>query len=444
MLQLHDRTRYRICLAGFAILCVLPTLVIGGWCVGRRLPGCARAEAERLGQQLGITVKLGGLKHVRPGVMLYEGLELGDPETGQTVLRCRLLEITQDSADGQPEQPGQPRTVLTVKAAQPEVEAASLHRVWQCLQRILEGSCGKLDADLRLAAAEVTLRAADGSQTMTNVEAAIETLPAGTRAEVHFRLAGVETPEPIGIRLVRNRQVSPPASGFELYTGGGELPCNVLAMGLEELKPLGTRCCFRGYIWANEATDGWEGEVTGQLVNLDLGRLVTDHFPHKLTGNGQLTIQSARFRHGRLEEGNAMMTAGPGTIDRSLLAAAADRLNLVVGKEPSLDGNSIPYEELALSATFDAKGIRLGGRCKAGKPGTILSDGRDGLLGEPSQPQSVASLVQTLVPQSAVQVPASRQTDWLLHHLPVPEVMPRPGDEAIPPQAWLRLKEPMR
>ena len=441
MFQLHDKTRFRICLAGFAVLCVLPTLLVGGWCLSRHLPGYARAEAEQLGRQLGMTVRLDGLKHVRPGVMLYEGLELGDPETGQTVLRCRLLEIAQESADGEQ---GQTRTVLRITAAQPEVEAASLHRVWQCLQRTMEGSYGKLDADVRLAAAEVTLRAGDGSQTMTNVEGAIETLPGGTRAEVHFRLAGVDTPEPIGIRIVRNRQVSPPASGFELYTGGGELPCNVLAMGLEELKPLGPRCCFRGYIWANETADGWEGEVTGQLVNLDLGRLVTDHFPHKLTGNGQLTIQSARFRHGRLEEGSAIVAAGPGTIDRSLLAAAIDRLSLVAGKEPPPGGDCIAYEELSLCATFDAHGLRLCGRCNAAKPGTILSDGRDCLLGEPSQPQPVAALVQTLVPQSAVQVPASRQTDWLLRHLPVPEVMPPPGTEAIPPQARLRLKDPLR
>ena len=46
----------------------------------------------------------------------------------------------------------------------------------------------------------------------------------------------------------------------------------------------------------------------------------------------------------------------------------------------------------------------------------------------------MAALVQTLVPQSAVQVPASRQTDWLLRHLPVPEVIPPPGAEPFRPK----------
>jgi hypothetical protein len=45
------------------------------------------------------------------------------------------------------------------------------------------------------------------------------------------------------------------------------------------------------------------------------------------------------------------------------------------------------------------------------------------------------------VPQSAVQVPASRQTDWLLHHLPVPVVLPPPGAEAVPPIARAHLPD---
>ena len=284
---------------------------------------------------------------------------------------------------------------------------------------------------------------ADNSQTLTEVQGAIEDLPGGTQAQLHFRLAGADTPEPARIRVVRNRQVSPPASGFELYTGGGELPCNVLAMGLDELKPLGPRCRFRGYIWANETPDGWQGEVTGQLAELDLGGLVSDHFPHKLAGSGEATIQSARFRRGRLEEGSAIVVAGPGTIDRSLLAAAVDRLGLVDGAEPLPAGELVPYQQLAFSATLDAQGLRLYGRCAAAEPGTILSDGRHQLLGESpqQQPAPVVALVRTLVPQSAVQVPASRQTDWLLQHLPVPEVMPVPGAEAVPPHARVRLHD---
>jgi hypothetical protein len=342
---------------------------------------------------------------------------------------------------------------VRITASQPEVEAASLDRIWKCLQRALESSPEQLDADLQLSAAELTLCAAEGSQTLTDVEGLMETLSAGTHAQLHFRLVGTNTPEPARLRLVRNRQVSPPEGGFELYTGGGELPCNVLAMGLPELKPLGPRCRFRGYIWANETPDGWDGEVTGQLVGLDLGSLITDHFPHRISGIGEATIQRARFSHGRLEEGSGILAVGPGMIDRSLLAAAVNRLGLVVASdllpltpaEGRDEGGRLSYDQLALSFTLDAQGLRLHGRCNTAEPGTILSGARGPMLGEsPQEPQPVVALVQTLVPQSAVQVPASHQTDWLLRHLPMPDVVPLPGYESVPPTARLRVPDTWR
>jgi hypothetical protein len=437
MFQLHDRTRRRVCITGFLALGVTPTLLAALWCLTRHAPGRVDAEAQQLGRQLGLDVKLGGLKYLRPDVMLYEQLELSDPETGKSVFRCRLLEVAQTKESGQQGQP-----VLLLTASQPEVDAAAVDRVWQCLQRTLKSRHGQSESDLQLAAAEVTLRAANGSQTLTEVGGTIESLPGGARAQLRFRLAGVDSPEPTRISIVRNRQLSPPAGGFELDTGGGELPCNVLAIGLSELKPLGPRCRFRGCIWANETPNGWEGEVTGQLADVDFGSLVTDHFPHRLAGAGTVTVQSARFRGGRLEEGSAIVTAGPGAIDRSLIAAAVDRLGLAAGPERLPAVESVPYEQLAFAATLDAHGLRLRGCCAAAEPGTILSDGRNRLLGEPiRQPAPAVALVQTLVPESAVQVPASRQTDWLLRHLPVPDVVSPPGTEDVAPHARVRLRD---
>jgi hypothetical protein len=438
MFQLHDSTRRRVCIAGFLTLGLLPALVIAGWCIERRLPGSVEAEAQQLSRQLGLDVKLGGLQYPQPGRKLYERLELNDPETGQTLFRCRLLELARQQ---QSNARGQSRPALTLAVAQPELEAAALNRVWRCLERIIEGACGPLETDVQLSAAELTLWAAGNSQTLTEVRGTLENLSGGMHARLDFRLAGVTAPEPAHIRVVRNRQVSPPASGFELDSGGGELPCNVLAMGLKELAPLGPRCRFRGCLWANETPSGWQGEITGQLVELDLGALVTDHFPHRLNGIGEVTIQSARFRGGRLEEGAATLVAGPGTIDRSLLVAAVERLGLAKPTEKLPAGETVPYKQLAFLATLDAQGLRLSGRCDPS--GTILcGDDQKRLLGEPQeQPAPAVALVRTLVPQSAVQVPASRQTDWLLRHLPVPEVMPPAGAESVLPHARLRLPD---
>ena len=150
-------------------------------------------------------------KHVRPGELLYENLELADPETGQTILRCRLLEVARRQ---ETDEQGQRRTVLVVTASQPEVEAASLDRIWQCLQRTMEGSYGPLKADVRLSADDVTLRASDPPQTMTDWKRP-SNRTTGRGPKSVFRLAGVDASDPIRILIERNRQVMP-ANGFEL------------------------------------------------------------------------------------------------------------------------------------------------------------------------------------------------------------------------------------
>ena len=142
-----------------------------------------------------------------------------------------------------------------------------------------------------------------------------------------------------------------------------------------------------------------------------------------------------------MEEAEGILSAGPGTIDRTLIDAATKHLGLVPTAEEPPATERVPYEQLAMSLVLDANGLKLQGRCTHGGPGTVLANADGRLLGEPApEPRPVVALVQTLVPQNAVQVPATRQTDWLLRHLPVPDVVP-PDPDAVPSHARLRLRE---
>jgi len=434
MVRMHDTTRRRLGLAVFFSLGLAPVFLVGGWCAVRNGSGVVKAEAAELSRRLGLDVQLGGLRHLRPGALLYENLDAADPETGELVFRCRLVEVVRRRRGDRP--------VLEIVASQPEVQAGALGRIWRRLERALDMSSGPLEVDLLCSASELTLHAETGVQTLAAVAGRLENLPEGARAQLDFRLAGDDSLEPARICVVRNRQTTPPASGFELYTGGSPLPCHLLAMGLDEFEPLGRRCRFRGYLWANQSPDGWQGEITGQLAELDLGRLVSDYFPHHLTGVGEATIQSARFHKGRLEDGAATVSAGPGTIDRTLLGAAVEMLRLEPIDVPVDDGGgSIGYRQMAFSATLDSQGLRLSGRCAASEPGALLCDaeGRAILRQPREQPLPAVALVRALVPHSAVQVPAGLQTDWLLRRLPLPKTASAMESEV--PHARLRLRE---
>jgi hypothetical protein len=436
MFRLHDKTRRRICLTGFFLLCVAPVVGAAAWCALRHAPWVVEDEARNLARRLGLEVHLAGIKNLQPGTVLYEGLELADPETKQSLLRCRLLEVQWKTIAGEH---GVTRPMLLMQAWQPEVDAAGLLQLGALLQRAMQGQTGGPAVDMRVSAGELTIRAGPGSQTFIGVDGSFDNPPGGVQAVVTFRIPGIDMHEPVRIRAVRNRQTSPPASGFELSTGDGCLSCDLLAAGLPELGGLGSRCVFRGLIWANQDYDSqaggaWTGEANGQLLGVDLDRLVSGHFPHKLSGAGDVTIRTASFIRGRLERASGTIIAGPGVISRSLLLAAARHLHLASGTDLDLIGDLVTYDRIALDVCMDAAGLRILGQCSATGKSLLLA-------GPQSQTQPVAAIIQTLVPESAFQVPATDQTDWLVAHLAMPQAVAPQTRQATTQSGQLRLRK---
>jgi hypothetical protein len=442
MYHFHDRTRRWVCFVAFLFSCVLPALIILLCGVFWHWPGYVSAEAKRLSCQLGLDVSLDGVKYLRPGLARYEGLQLSDPETHQSLLRCRALEAQFSRL---PDAEGRRKPSLKLTAWQPEIQAGAAGRLWQLVAEPLELRGELADLDLCLSAAtDLILNSPQSAITLADVQGSIERLTDGSQALLSFRLAETGTAQPTRIRVVRNRQVTPPACGFEVDTGGGAVPCALLALGVAELKCLGPDARFNGFLWANQSAGGeeplWDGEVAGQFTEIDLDRLVSERYPHKLSGTAQLNNLSARFQQGRLETGTCTLTAGPGLIGRSLVDAAAAKLSLSQDARSLPQGNMVRYQQLSLAAFLDSGGLRLQGRCASSAPGTILSDGRNRLLGEPTVfSQPVAALLQMLVPQSDVQVPAARQTEWLAGHLPVSRAVSPQSPESTARNPRLRL-----
>jgi hypothetical protein len=439
MFHLYDQTRRRIGLAAFFLLCLAPTAAVLGWCVAWRLPGHARGQAESLSRQLGFDVAFDGLRHPRPGVVLYEGLKLSDPETGQTVLRCRALEATWTKTV---ETQGKGRPAIVLVASQPEVEASAADRLWQIAERALRGQYGRPEAELRLIAGELTIRAGEDSQTLTDVQAGIGISTGGTEAQAAFRLAGTETREPVRLRIERNRQVTPPRNRVELDTGGAEVPCRLLSLGLAELAALGPSSRFCGMVRVDQTSEGWEGDARAQLLGVDFDGLVSERFPHKLSGMADIQVTRAHFSRGRLEEAAGTIAAGPGVVGQSLLDAAALRLRMSRPSDSAAVPDLLPYTQLVLAFSLDGRGLRLEGRCESAGPAALMADGRTWLLrSESAEPLPVVALIQTLVPDNEIQVPATRQTDWLARRLPVPDVRQPRDAQRVPPHAPLRLRQ---
>lgn len=433
MFQLHDTTRRRICLAAFFLFCLLPTLLVAGWGMLRRSSWHVAAEADRLTALSGLKASLSGIRYVRPGEVVYEGLDLTDPETGGKVLHCRSLTATWTL----PEANSPACPVLTLTASQLEVFFDPLVRQAERLAERLLSKRPDAPSTVRLVAQEAVLGVADASQPLGAVLGRAEFEPDASRVECQFRWGGNDQGGPVRLQVVRNRLTTPPATGFELDTGTTPLPCSLLAAACPGLGMLGPRSQFRGNCWGNETPDGWAMELKdSQLTDVDLELLLGGRLPHRLTGLAQISLVLACFRGERIEKAHGEFAAGPGVVSRSLIHAAVERLGLSAGPAEDTSAPQTHYEHLGFRFYFDSRGLWLQSLCDAGNVRAILVEGKRPLLGEPGfQPQPIGALVQALVSPGSIQVPATQQVAWLMRRVPLPEapvVQPLPLDATLP------------
>ncbi len=431
MFPLHDRLRRRICLAGFVLFCIVPTVLVVAWATVWQLPWHVRAEARRIGRQLGMEVSLGRVEHLRPGAVRLTDVVLRDPEDPGAVVRCPSLDAELKTVANTD------RTscrVLMLTTNRAEVDAARLPALGKIARRLLELRAGNIDVDVRLLAEAIDLHSDEQPERLIAVRGAVQTLEGRTEAWLEFRAADYEMTRPALILLGRNRQIQPPADRFVLYTGGAALPCRLLGRGIPSMRSLGRHARFRGCLQAELTASGWQGRIGPiaddglpcELLGVELDRLVTDHFPHTLSGTARARIHTARFREGRLEEIAGSVLAGPGKVSRSLLRAAVDHLGLQPGSEPAPHGELVPFDQLAFCFRLSRTGgLWITGGDSPGEPQEAVMAGRRGsLLGPSIRACPAVALVRAMVPDSAVQVPATRQTDWLLRRLPTHEVVP--------------------
>jgi len=434
MFPMHDRTRRFICRTVFLLCGVLPTAIVLGWCLSMHSGGQLATLRARLESALGLKVQLAKVSYPRPGCTLLEGVELADSETGQTVASSRLVEISSDS-QGE-----------TVFASQPEIDAAAVAHLKILIDGWLRRPVDSREPSLRWTAGELTLRWSGGAQTFVDCNAEFRSTPDGNAAEATLHLADSDSAQSIRLQWRRSNVSGQPANSLKIQADSTPLPFALIAVLAERENHWGPHSTLEGALTAMETPDGWQAELTGRMENIDLHSAVSEQFPHQLSGNGELAIKHAVIHAGRLEEAEGTIHAGPGMVSPSLLSAAGTLLGLARGgSQNSVNGlmdnrsasNTIAYEEFTADFMLDAGGISIHGRCSGSQNGIVMRSRDEILLADSNRgPAPVVALVKMLVPDSRVQVPATRQTDWLLNLLPVPDVVP--GDPQAVPQARLR------
>ena len=425
MFSLHDTTRTQICRALFVALCLLPTTGVAVWCWVVHWPSYARWHARAAGERLGWRVALDRVTSPRPGVWAYEGLSISDPDTGHLLVAAPFVEIDQRSDK------------VSIRLPYPAtVNGRRLETLLRAAQRQLRAP-GDWQS-LALEAPNVTVRMQQGGDhTLAEVSGHIEHAADASRLGLQFKLATANAKRPADLAPAELTCVCPRNTIDQTvlqFTTGGPLPCRLVAACWPAASRLGAAATFTGRASATEAEGRWRLELAGNLDAVDLERLMAP-FPHRLTGTAAVQIAQAVVQEGRVETVKGQLRAGPGVVSRSLIQSALAHLRLEAPKEVLIGENRLPYRQLGLTFEVGPAGLVLQGAV-AQSPGAVLVNDTQVLVRQSATARlPVVNLVRTLVPQSTVQVPATRETHELAQLLPIPPTTPPPGSEGPLPRA---------
>ena len=425
MFRLSDATRRLMTVGIFFLLCVVPAIVMISLGVWRRLPGRVSTEAHRLSLLIGHPVRLESARQLSPNAVLYEGLEILDPESNKLLLHCDRARAQFETVRREGEKAA--RRELRISADRATITAPSLDAFHPLVERLLQCRIEGTPSAAELNVKQVVLREPE-CEFPARVDVTLK--PERSQIELQFRLE--EQSKPVYLCLVRNREYDPPVDGFQLVSADeGALPGPLFSAFLPTLPNLGSGAQFRGRIVANRVPEhcrrlsdgsqydpGWQLDAMGYLSNIDLPCFVGDYLPHEITGTGSVRLEKLEILSGRISVLKGGLHATAGRISRDLVASCVEEFGLSTNFAIHGPTSLLTYDELAVGFHLDGAGLRLEGECQSEPKGAMLAAytyrldaPRFGLI---SPTKAIAALTST--PES--QLATSRYASRLVRHMP--------------------------
>jgi hypothetical protein len=359
--------------------------------------------------------------------MLYENIEVSDLETGEFIAHLRSVEVTQSG------------TKMLVEASQAELSGNGAEQFWSLVDRRLRRGMSSPEVQWYFSASEVTWHGPDSSQTFTDFGGRLGPTKEGVEIDLKFRLAGQQLADLASLRIERKLRDGQPSTHAQFNTGGSRFSARVLDSLGTHGAWYGDEAEFEGYLSLEERNGSWTGDLQGRLAKVDLDTIVSQRFPHTLSGQADVTIRKALIKDNRLVEVDGSIQAGPGMVSKSLLVSGVEHLGMQAQATLDSSATTISFGQLAATFVLSQRGLQILGECK-NAPGVVMTGSQGVLWWQPSnEDRPVTQLIRTLAPASEVQVSASDESRWLINALPVPPIVLPRTSLAQPPQVHLIL-----
>jgi hypothetical protein len=411
-------------------LTVVPTGLVGAYAWRINRPGHVRDVEIELGRQLGLQVTLEAVRYPRPGEVVYQGIVLRQEEPRSK----GLVEIAR--ADLARLQRADQELTLHLENARLRCESprTGLAQLGAFLQR--SGQIPFERINLTAPACQFDLGHENLQFTLHDVAGGFTAESSAPALRLAYRVPGAGAGTRCELTLTRDRKTEQIETSLVFKTVEGmPLPARALNMFFDADDWLGTDAKVEGTVsMRQEGSREWESLFQGELLDVDLARVVGRRFPrHRLTGRARVAIKQAKWGQ-RPSQGpgwvdvQGELLAGQGSIGVNLVEALAREMKF--RKSPrlaSIDSHKTEVDFRALGFSFEMKSsgeIQIAGALGAEfAPETVIAGPTTALVSAPLGTASVHGLIKTLFPvtqvSSAVMVPHTAESQVLLS-LPVP------------------------
>lgn len=415
----RSSARIRTARTVFVLLGLFPCAALCGWAVLRHSVTHRDAIARRGERLLGLPVRIDRVEHVRPDALRLRGCTLSSTD-GEDVLAVPVVDVESS--------PSEVHVRLERVACSPQLARmlTALAQQWlrqpsrfplNCVVDVGEvsWSTGPETSDARTSQAAVARSAgvriecvaANGSRAV-RVTRGEPTGPAASVDEIRMVVsagAGTgEAGEPSRVRAELTGAVASPLPVAILEA------CAGLAAGS---LPFGGAAVVSGRFEASCEDASWSGTARARFERVELAE-ASRHLPHRMSGEATLVIDRVDWTRGQVDACDGQFSVVNGVVEQRLLDALVSAVGCRPGPayRPVQGEQARGIDEAAGRLRIGPAGLDL--RAATGR-GTALALTRGAvILEEPPAAVPLERVAWAVSPPSAMPVPASKATGWLL------------------------------
>jgi hypothetical protein len=406
MFVAQQAARSRVVRTTFVVACLIPCAGLVAWAGWRRTGVHRDGLLRQWAGAVGLSLSVDSVEHVRPGSLRLHGVSVSNDRGG------RLVEVPWIEVDG---------AATEVRIRLPELTC----------------SPAAIAAIVRLGRAWLDEPARFDRNVVIDVDRFGFTDAGGAASEpadrpgLRIECVGVE-----GGRAIRVRTEPESEEGLVVQSLAGDgsagrrmavrgmvatpVPIAAVAAALgwsAAGQTAGPEARLTGAIDAELAEHGWDGVFRATLTEIDLAA-VTATLPWHGHGPARLIVDECLLVDGRATSIRAVVDVGAGGLEQEGLEALVTTLGCRPGPgwRPAARRGDVGFLGGSATLAIDHRGLRIG---RAAAPGLLTGEGGV-LLEPPAAGVSLDRVARALSPATALAVPATPMSGWLLSVFPFP------------------------